>query len=309
MLYDVVIIGGGPAGAAAGIYSARKKLKTLIITENFGGQSLASGNIENWIGVQKMTGLEFAKMLEKHARAQEEIEIKMPEKVVEAKKRSGEFEIATDKNNIYQAKSLIVASGGSRRRLDVPGGAQFEGKGVSYCATCDAPIFKNKRVAIIGGGNAGLETAIDLIPYAAQIYLLSNKELLAGDSALQEQIRQTGKISVIMNADVREILGGEFISGLKYFSKNEGQIKELAIEGVFVEIGSTPNSEFIKTLVNTNQKGEIIVDHKTGAASCPGIFAAGDVTDAIYRQNNISAGAAITAALSAYNYLLNFEKA
>lgn len=307
-MYDLIIVGGGPAGSAAGIYAARKKLKTLLIAADFGGQSSASGNIENWIGVEKMTGPEFAEMLEKHIRSQEDIEIKMPEKVVAVEKISEGFDITTDKNNVYQAKTLIIASGGHRRGLDVPGGAQFEGKGISYCATCDAPIFKDKRVAVIGGGNAGLETVIDLILYATQIYLLSNKALLTGDSALQEKIKQSDKISVIMNADVKEIFGDKFVSGLKYFDKIDGQTKELAVEGIFVEIGSTPNSEFIKHLVETNQKGEIVVTCKTGATSCPGIFAAGDVTDAIYKQNNVSAGNAIVAVLSAYDYLLNINK-
>ncbi|MDO8743177.1 MAG: FAD-dependent oxidoreductase [Candidatus Azambacteria bacterium] len=304
-MYDVIIIGGGPAGAAAGVYSARKRLKTLIITENLGGQSLASGNIENWIGVKKMTGLEFAKMLEEHIRAQEGIEINMPEKVVAVKEAPNGWEVATDKN-VYQAKALIVVSGGRRRHLNILGEDKFEGKGISYCATCDAPLFKNKPVAVIGGGNAGLETAIDLMPYAAKIYLISNKELLTGDPSMQEKI--SNKATVITNANVQEILGDEFVSGLKYLDKNNNQIKELKIEGVFVEIGSVPNSEFIKNLADTNQKGEIVVDHKTGATSRPGIFAAGDVTDAIYKQNNVSAGGAITAALSAYNYLLNIKK-
>jgi len=307
-MYDLIIIGGGPAGVAAGIYSARKKLKTLVIAGSFGGQSLASDSIENWIGVKKMTGLELAEMLEEHIRAQEGIEIKIPENVIDVKKVSGGWEITTDKSNIYRAKALIVASGGRRRRLNIPGEDKFEGKGVSYCSTCDAPVFKNKIVAVIGGGNAGLEAVIDLAPYAGRIYLISNKKLLTGDSSTQEEIKKSDKVSVIMNADVQEILGDKFVFGLKYLDKNDNQVKELNAEGIFVEIGSAANSEFIKKLVNTNQKGEITIDHKTGATSHPGIFAAGDVTDEIYKQNNICAGDGVVAALSAYNYLLNFEK-
>src|SRR3989344_897784 len=306
-MYDLIIIGGGPAGAAAGIYAARKKLKTLMIAADFGGQALASGNIENWIGVEKMTGLEFAKMLEKHVRAQESIEIKISEKVVTVEKISDGFDIVTDKNNNYQAKVLIIASGGHRRRLDVPGGAQFEGKGVSYCATCDAPVFKNKRVAVIGGGNAGLETAIDLMPYAEKIYLINRKNFFTGDDALREKIKRFSKMSAIMNADVQKISGEKFVSGIEYLDGGDNLVKKLEVEGVFVEIGSVPNSEFVKHLVETNPKGEVIVNHKTGAASCPGVFAAGDVTDAIYKQNNVSAGDAIKAVLSAHNYLLNIK--
>ena len=308
MIYDIIIIGGGPAGAAAGVYSARKKLKTLIITDSFGGQSLISDSIENWIGVKKMTGLELAKILEEHVRAYENVEIKMPEKVVSVKEISSGWEVSTDKNNVYQTKALIVASGGRRRHLNILGEDKFEGKGVSYCSTCDAPVFRNKQVAVIGGGDAGLETTIDLMPYASKIYLVSNKELLTGDISTQEEIKKSDKVSVIMNADTQEILGDKFVSGLKYLDKNDNQVKELKVEGIFVEIGSVPNSEFIKDLVDVNQAGEIIVDHKTGATTHPGIFAAGDVTDEIYKQNNISAGDAVAAALSAYNYLLKIKK-
>ncbi len=308
MIYDVIIIGGGPAGAAAGVYSARKKLKTLIIADSFGGQSLVSDDIENWIGLKKVSGFELGKMLEEHVRAYENVEIKMPEKVVAIKEILGGWEVNTDKNNIYQSKALIVASGGRRRHLNIFGENKFEGKGVFYCSTCDAPVFKNKLVAVIGGGDAGLEATIDLMPYASKIYLISNKELLTGDPSTQEEIKKSDKVSVIMNADAQEILGDKFVSGLKYLDKNDNQIKELKVEGIFVEIGSVPNSEFVKDLVGTNQKGEIVVDHKTGTTSRPGIFAAGDVTDEIYKQNNISAGDAVVAALSAYNYLLNIKK-
>ena len=308
MIYDLIIIGGGPAGAAAGIYSARKKLKTLIIADSFGGQSLVSDSIENWIGIKKMTGLELAKMLEEHVRIHEDVEIKMPEKVVAVKEIPNGFEIETDKNNIYQSKTLIVASGGRRCHLNILGEDKFEGKGVSYCSTCDAPLFRNKPVAVIGGGNAGLEAVVDLVQYASKIYLISNKELLTGDPSTQEEIKKSDKVSVIMNADAQEVLGDKFVSGFKYLDKNDNQVKELKVEGIFVEIGSVPNSEFIKDLVDTNQVGEIIVDHKTGATTHPGIFAAGDVTDEIYKQNNISAGDAVAAALSVYNYLLNIKK-
>ncbi|MFH1393041.1 MAG: FAD-dependent oxidoreductase [Patescibacteria group bacterium] len=304
-MHDVIIIGGGPAGVAAGVYSARKKLKTLMITESFGGQSAIAESIENWIGAKKISGGEFAKILEGHIRTQENIEIKMPEGVVDVKEMPGGWEITTDKNNSYQAKALIIASGGRRRRLNVPGEDKFEGKGVAYCSTCDAPIFKDKSVAVIGAGDAGLAAAIDLAQYAVSVYLLSNKKSLIGDMSLQEIVRNSERITIITDADVQEVLGGKFVSGLKYLDKNDNQIKELNVEGIFVEIGSTPNSEFIKKLVDTNQKGEIIIDHRTGATSRFGIFAAGFATDEIYKQNNICAGDGVVAALSAYNYLLN----
>ena len=307
-MYDLIIAGGGPAGVAAAVYSARKKLKTLLIAENFGGQSLIAGNIENWIGVKKMTGLEFAKALEDHVRAYENVEIKMPEKVVSVKEIQNNWEVSTDKKNVYQTKVLIVASGRRRRRLDVLGADKFEGKGVSYCSTCDAPVFKNKEVAVMGGGNAGLEAVVDLMPYASKIYLISNKKLLTGDPLAQEKIKKSDKVNVIMDVDTQEILGDKFVSGLKYLDKNDNQIKELKVSGILVEAGWVPNSEFIKDLAAVNQAGEITVDHKTGATSQAGIFAAGDVTDEIYKQIIIAAGNAAVAALSAYNYLLNIKK-
>jgi len=306
-MYDVIIIGGGPAGAAASVYTGRKKIKTLLLTDSFGGQSIVSDNIENWIGIKKISGFELAKMLEDHVRACEEVEIKMPEKVDKVIEAKNGFRVETNKNT-YQAKTLIVASGGRRRRLNVPGEEKFNGKGVSYCSTCDAPLFKDKEVAVIGGGNAGLEAAIDLIHYASKIYIINHGSELGGDPSTQEEIRKSPKVVVINNAETQEILGDRFVTAIKYLDKQSNQVKELSVGGIFVEIGSIPNSEFMKGLVEMNKAGEIIVDHRTLATSKPGIFAAGDVTDEIYKQNNISAGDAIAAALSAYNYLLNIKK-
>lgn len=313
-MYDLIIIGGGPAGAAAAVYSGRKKLKTLLITEEWGGQSIVSSSIENWIGVKSISGFDLAKALEDHVRAQEGIEIKIPEKVISvtdvgnrASNNNG-YEVVTDKESVYQAKTLIIVSGGRRRRLGVPGEDMFDGRGVVYCSTCDAPIFKGKTVAVVGAGNAGLEAVIDLFPYADKIYLVNRKPELMGDPLTQEEIKKSPKVTIISNAEVQKILGDKFVTGFNYLDGSDNQIKKLEVGGVFVEIGSVPNSEFMKGLVDMNGAGEIIVDHKTGATSRPGIFAAGDVTDEIYKQNNISAGDGVAAALSAYNYLLNIKK-
>ncbi|MDP2946074.1 MAG: FAD-dependent oxidoreductase [bacterium] len=308
MIYDLIIIGAGPAGAAASVYAGRKKIKTLLLTESFGGQSIVSDNIENWIGIKKISGFELAKILEDHVRAHEEVEIKMPEKAVSVKEVSSGWEVSTYNGGIYQSKTLIVTSGGRRRRLNVPGEDKFDGKGVSYCSTCDAPLFKDKEVAVIGGGNAGLEAAIDLIHYASKIYIINHGSELSGDPSTQEEIRKSSKVVVINNAETQEILGDRFVTAIKYLDKQGNQVKELSVGGIFVEIGSIPNSEFMKGLVEMNKAGEIIVDHRTLATSKPGIFAAGDVTDEIYKQNNISVGDAIAATLSAYNYLLNIKK-
>lgn len=314
-MYDLIIIGGGPAAVAAGVYAARKKLKTLLITESFGGQSLVSDNIENWIGTKMITGFDLAKNLEEHLRAQESIEIKMPEKVTAIReipcadtKRPCDYEVVTDQGGAYQAKAVIVTSGSRRRRLGVPGEDKFEGKGVAFCSTCDAPIFSGKRVAVVGGGNAGLEAVVDLFPYAAEIYLIHRGGELKGDPVTQEEIRNNPKVKIILNAETQEIVGDKFVTGLRYRDAKSGEIKELVIDGVFVEIGAVPNSEIVKGLVELNQFGEILIDHKTSASSKAGIFAAGDVTDEMYKQNNISAGDGITAALSAYGYLLGLKK-
>ncbi len=314
-MYDLIIIGGGPAAVGAGVYAARKKLKTLLITESFGGQSFVSDNIENWIGTKTITGYELAKNLEEHLRAQETIEIKMPEKVTRVSeipcvdgKRPCDFEVETDKGGRYQGKAIIITAGARRRKLGVPGEEKFEGRGVAYCSICDAPIFAGKRVAVVGGGNAGLEAVVDLFPYATDIYLLHRGDQLKGDQVTQEQVKANPKVKVILNAETREILGDKFVTGLRYKDTKTGEMKELLLDGVFVEIGSVPNSEIVKGLVELNQFGEIIIDHKTSATSKPGVFAAGDVTDELYKQNNISAGDGITAALSAYGYLIGLKK-
>lgn len=313
-MYDLIIIGGGPAAVAAGIYSARKKLKTLLITEAFGGQSMVSDNIENWIGTKLISGFDLAKNLEEHLRAQESIEIKIPERVAAVReikcidaKHSCDYEAETDSGQRFRAHAVILASGSRRRRLGVPGEDKFDGKGVAFCSTCDAPIFAGKRVAVVGGGNAGLEAVVDLFPYAAEIYIIHRGSELKGDAVTQEEIKKNPKVRIILNAVTQEILGDKFVGGLRYRDVKSGEVKDLAVEGVFVEIGAVPNSEIVKGLVEMNPFNEIIIDHKTAAASKPGIFAAGDVTDEIFKQNNISAGDAVKAALSAYNYLMGLK--
>jgi len=304
MMYDVVILGGGPAGVAAGVYAARKKLKTLLITQEVGGQSLVSDNIQNWVGTQSISGIQLAKNLEEHLRAQKRVTIKMPEKTL-AVKEVGEGLLVTTNKDEYQTKTIIVCLGARRRKLDVPGEKTFDGKGVAYCSTCDAPLFSGKAVVVVGGGNAGLEAVQDLLPYVAQIYLLTHGEALRGDTVTIEAIHRSKKLKqIIFNAEILEIIGEQFVTAFKYRDKKTSQEKIIDVQGVFVEIGAVPNSEIVKDLVDLNERAEIVIDHKTGATSHPGIFAAGDVTDEKYKQNNISAGDGVKTALSAYNYLL-----
>lgn len=308
MVYDLIIVGGGPAGVAAGVYAARKKLKTLLITESIGGQSEVSAEIQNWIGTVSVSGFELAQMFEKHIRAQETIEIKIPEKAKRVRKEGNEFGVETESGNTYKGRALIVASGARRRKLGVPGEEEFNGKGVSYCSTCDAPVFQGKDVAVVGGGNAGLEAVVDLLSYAAGIYLLEYGDILKGDPVTLERIKKEDKVEIITNAQTVRMEGEKFLSGLVYKNRKTEEEKKLDVGGVFVEIGSVPNSEVVQDLVERNKHGEIIIDHKTAATSVRGIWAAGDVTDEIFKQNNISAGDAVKAALDAYSYLLGLKK-
>ncbi|MEK7596229.1 MAG: FAD-dependent oxidoreductase [Patescibacteria group bacterium] len=304
-MYDLIIIGGGPAGAAAAVYAGRKKLKTLLLTDIFGGQSAVSDEIQNWIGEKNISGAELAKKLKDHAAAHETIEIKFGQRVKQIKKSDSGFAVETEEKNVYGTRTIILASGSRRRKLGVPGEEKFSGKGVAYCSICDAPLFKDKIAAVIGGGNAGLEAVVDLLPYAGKIYLLIRSEKIKGDPVIQEQIKVSSKAEIIFNADTKEILGDKFVSGLKYVDLKSGEEKELKLDGVFVEIGAEPNSKIAEGLVKINEWKEVMIDHRTGATSQPGIFAAGDVTDVKYKQNNVSAGDAIKAALSAYEYLMS----
>lgn len=307
-LYDTIIIGGGPAGVAAAVYAGRKKLKALMVTESFGGQSVVSSGIENWIGEKSITGEELAQKLEEHVRVQKSVEIRMPERVLTVKEAPQcTFEVSTDKDAVYRSKTLIVTSGARRRRLNVPGEDHFDGKGVAFCSTCDAPLFQDQDVAVVGGGNSAFETVIDLMAYASKIYLLW-RDPLEGDPVTQEKVEKASKVSIIGSVEVQKITGDESVSGLSYRYIETGKTEDLAVGGVFVEIGSVPNSEFLKDLVKTNEGGEIAIGHRTARTSKDGIFAAGDVTDDPFKQNNIAAGDGVRAALSAYYYILDMEK-
>jgi alkyl hydroperoxide reductase subunit F len=309
-MYDLIIIGGGPAGVAAGIYASRKKIHTLIITESFGGQSEVSTDIQNWIGSKSISGFDLARALEEHIRAQESITIVTGERVsMVMMGEEKDFHVSTDGGTVHRARAVIVASGSRRKKLGVPGEDDYNGRGVAYCSTCDAPLFSGKEVAVVGSGNAGLEAALDLVPYAKKVHLLGRGPVLKGDPITQERVRGTD-INIITNAETTKITGdkeNKFVASLEYRDTKINEIKHLAVGGVFVEIGAVPNSDIVKDLVELNKKGEIIIDHRSGASSREGIWAAGDVTDVLYKQNNISAGDAVKAALSVYSYLQNLE--
>lgn len=304
-MYDLIIIGGGPAGVSAGIYSARKKLKSAIITESFGGQSIVSTDIQNWIGTPNISGFDLAKQMENHLRIfKDDIEIVEGDIATSIDKNAdGTFHVKTREGKEFQTKFILLACGSRRRRLGIPGEDAFDGKGVVFCSTCDAPMFKDKTVAVVGGGNAGLESVHDLFPYASKIYLLVRSDVLKGDPVTQEKVKANPKVEIIYNAEPQEILGDKFVNAIRYKDKISGELKDLSVEGVFVEIGSMPNSEIVKGLVNINERGEIIVNHQTQETSNPGIWAVGDVSDVLYKQNNISAGDGTKAVLNIYEHL------
>lgn len=307
MLYDLVIIGGGPAGVAAGVYAARKRLTTALITDSFGGQSLVSAGIENWIGTPSITGFDLAKALEAHLRAQEGIDIvegDLATAIARAPKGgAARFRVATKSGETLETRTVLIASGSRRRRLGIPGEEKFEGKGVMFCATCDAPLFKGKAVAVVGGGNSGLESVVDLIPYTEKVYLLHRGAALKGDEQSQEKLRKEPKVTIMLNAVPEEVLGEATVTGLRWRDTVSNETKTLALDGIFVEIGSVPNSEFAAPLVKRNEFGEILIDHRTGQTSAAGIWAAGDVADVRYKQNNISVGDAVKAVLNIYETL------
>ncbi len=306
-MYDTVIIGGGPAAVAAGVYAARKQLVTALFANQIGGQSVVSDGIENWIGESHISGPALALKLKKHLEAQKDaIDLFIGTAVdVVTKNDDGTFAVvAGDKR--YVTKTVIVATGGRHRRMNVPGEADFEGRGVAFCATCDAPFFRDKPVAVVGGGNSGLEAVVDLMAYATKIYLVARKasqEELRGDPVTQSKILASDKVTIIYGSEATAVHGDTMVTGLTYKNLATGEEQRVDVNGVFVEIGSVPNSEIVGDLVEKDEWNNIIVDPVTQSTTCAGIFAAGDVTNAMYRQNNIAAGDAVKALLSAYDYV------
>lgn len=304
-MYDLIIIGGGPAGIAAGIYAARKKIKTLLIAESFGGQSVIAAQINNFVGFKSISGVELKNTLEDHLRSYSGIEIKEGVKTEAVKKENGVFSVVLKNGEIFQAKTVLIAAGSNPRRLNVPGEEKFEGKGVFYCSTCDAPFLKDKVAAVIGGGNSAFYAVLDLLPYASKIYVLARSENLKADPIYIDKAKTSGKVEIINFAEAKEIIGDKFVSAIKYEDKKTGEMKNLDVRGIFVEIGYQPNSAIAKDLAEINQNGKIAVNCKTQETSCKGIWAAGDITDVLYGQINIAIGDAIKAVLNINDYLKN----
>lgn len=301
-MYDVIIIGAGPAGLTAGIYCARKKLKTLILSRNIGGQTRRTWGVENYLGFTIISGPELTAKFQEHI---EKFDVKIKERIAVEKiiKKDKTFQIKTTRGEIYESKTVIVASGKKPKKLDIINESEYVGRGLTYCATCDAPLFAKKDVAVIGGGNAALETVLQLMEIAEKIYLIDIAEKLSGDEIMQEKIKASKKVEIINDTEIKEIKGNSFLDQINVQNKKTGKTREINVEGVFIEIGSTPNVDFIKDLVKLNEFSEIKID-KRNMTSLAGIFAAGDVTEVIDKQIIIAAGEGAKAALGAYNYLV-----
>ena len=301
MMYDLIIIGGGPAGMTAGIYACRLGLKTLLTTKSFGGQIAKKAvSIENYPGFESISGIELVQKMEKHLRTQK-IDIKMDE-VRKIEKTEHGFLVFT-KEKEFQAKAVILATGADPRPLEVPGEKQFIGKGVSYCAVCDGPLFAGKTVAVIGGGNAGFETAVFLAKIIKKIYILEYGSEVKAFEANQEIVKKTGKAEIITNADLKEIKGNGFVSSIIYQDRKTKEEKTLKVEGVFVEVGYQPATSYAKGLVSFNKRDEIIVKPETYETSTPGVFAAGDLNVGAVKQIVTAAGEGTKAVLAAHNYI------
>ena len=302
MLYDLIIIGAGPAGMTAGIYAARQKIKTLLITEDFGGQITRKAvTIENYPGFKGISGLELIKKLKEHLDS-ENVKVKIGE-VDKIKKNKKFFSVFTTEKEEISTKAIIIASGADPRPLEVPGEKEFIGKGVSYCAVCDGPVFEGEEVVVVGGGNAGFESAIFLLNYAKKIYILEYAPEVAADKTNQEIAANSGKLEVITNVALKEIKGKEFVDSVIYEDRKTGEKKSLKTRAVFVEIGSQPATSFAKGLVDFNERDEIKVEFETMQTKTPGVFAAGDCNTGPFKQIITACGEGAKAALGAYQYI------
>ncbi len=303
-MYDLIIIGGGPAGVSAGVYAARKMLRTLLLTESFGGQSTDSMGIQNWIGTVEITGPDLGKQLEAHLRAYagSVVDIKTNTRVTNISQIEGGFTIHAGEAS-FTTETVLIATGSSRKKLEIPGAKEFENKGVTYCASCDGPVFSGQDVAVIGGGNAGFETAAQLLAYCKSVTLLNRGETFKADEMTVQKVLEHPHMKAIGNAVPNEIKGGKFVTSLIYEDQKTLEKHELPIAGIFVEIGLLPATDFVKSIVPLNQYNQIIVDPKTQRTQTEGIWAAGDSTDGLYHQNNIASGDAVKALEDIYLYI------
>ena len=299
--FEVLVIGGGPAGASAAIYAARKGLRTGIVTDRFGGQVKDTLGIENFISVQYTEGPKLAASLEQHVKSYD-VDILYPQRAKHIEKKEL-IEVELENGAIIKSKTLILATGARWRNVNVPGEQEFKNKGVAYCPHCDGPLYKGKSVAVIGGGNSGIEAAIDLAGLVKHVTVLEFLPELKADTVLQERLYSLPNVTVLKNVQTTEITGADKVNGISYIERDSGAEKHIDLEGVFVQIGLVPNTEWLGGFVERNRFGEILVDSKN-QTNIPGVFAAGDCTTSPYKQIIISMGSGATAALSAFDYLI-----
>ena len=304
MDFDLIIVGGGPAGISAGVYASRKQLKTLFITKEWGGQSTVSSDIQNWIGTPHISGADLAKSLEAHLKeyADAIVTIKSDALATSVEKSDGGVTVTLDNGETHSARALLICSGSKRRQLGVPGAAEFDQKGLTYCATCDGPLFSGRDVVVVGGGNAGFETAAQLLAYAKSVTLLHRGPEYKADPVTVEKVLSHENMTGILNAETLEVIGEQFVTGLKYKVDGEEE-KTLEVGGVFVEIGLVPNTDYVANVVELDDYKRVVIDPWTQATNVAGIWAAGDCTNVRYHQNNIASGDAVRALEDIYLHL------
>ncbi len=302
--YDVLIIGGGPAGASAAIYSARKGIRTGIVSERFGGQVMDTLGIENFISVKATEGPKLVAALEEHVKEYDVDVMNLQRaKTIQKNNSNTLFEIELENGGKLKSKSVIVATGARWRELNVPGEKEFKGRGVAYCPHCDGPLFKGKHVAVIGGGNSGVEAAIDLANIVGHVTLFEFASELKADDILKKRLYSLSNIDVILNAQTTEVIGTDKVSGMTYLDLKLNEKKTIQIEGIFIQIGLLPNTDFVKTTLDLSKFGEIMIDNHN-QSSLPGLFAAGDVTTVPYKQIITAMGEGVKASLGAFDYLI-----
>lgn len=304
--FDVLVVGGGPAGSAAAIYAARKGIRTGVVAERFGGQVLDTMAIENFISVSATDGPKMGAALEQHVKDYDVdvMNLQRAEKLLPATEAGGLIEVQLTNGATLKSKTVILSTGARWRQMNVPGEDQYRNKGVAYCPHCDGPLFKGKRVAVIGGGNSGVEAVIDLAGITSHVTLVEFDSKLRADEVLQRKLRSLSNIDIIVNAQSTEVLGdGQKVSGLVYKDRVSGDVHTIGLEGIFVQIGLLPNTEWLKGTLELSPRGEIVIDER-GQTSLPGVFAAGDATTVPYKQIVIAMGAGSTAALSAFDHLI-----
>ena len=304
--FEVLVVGGGPAGAAAAIYTARKGIRTGIAAERIGGQVNDTLDIENYISVNKTEGPKFAAALESHIGDYDidVMRLQRAAKLIPATEKGGLITVELENGGRLQAKSVVLSTGARWRNMNVPGEDQYRTKGVAYCPSCDGPLFKGKRVAVIGGGNSGVEAAIDLAGVVEHVTVFEFMPELKADAVLQKKLTSLPNVTIIKNAQTTEVLGdGSKVTGLSYKDRSNDEVKQVQLEGIFVQIGLLPNTDWLKGTLELNKMGEIVIDAK-GQTSVPGVFAAGDCTNVPYKQIIVAAGAGAVAGLSAFEHLI-----